>query len=472
MRRGAGAPRAPLRVRVRPARALAPLALAALLACAAAPRALWLVGLNSSGGNSRAAPPAALRVRAATARARAGASSDAGAPVALVAAAGAPSRHPALRWRRWGRLRARDCALLRASLRALPAACAAPIARETTPAGPGRAAAGIREAPLPLLVTGVGRSGTKFAVGLLRALGLDVAHDDAPPGADGAASWVLAFAPRLANSSGAFAHPLRRDCDFPYFAPAPASVARRFALVLHQVRDPRDVVASRVTNAWLFGDAGYIARRTDIIARGGDNGVAAKALRHWVTWNSWVETVADARYRMEDLAEDETLAGALCAAAAVVARGGIAARDALAADAESVRVAGRPSSSAWLGKVAPSSPWLPGSQAAAATRCPGNVTALRDAFEAAGGGRNAGRCPPNSRKPECVGKAGNDTAQVRLTPHLTRTRLICVRASQHCACSRSVIALMHTYLFLLTHRHSNRRVPGAPSATAGQSSPA
>ena len=68
MRRGAGAPRAPLRVRVRPARALAPLALAALLACAAACGALAIGGL----GAAEAAHPAAAAAEEALAGLRAG----------------------------------------------------------------------------------------------------------------------------------------------------------------------------------------------------------------------------------------------------------------------------------------------------------------------------------------------------------------------------------------------------------------
>ena len=52
---------------------------------------------------------------------------------------------------------------------------------------------------------------------------------DAPPGPDGACSWVLAFK----ATRGRFEHPLRRDCDYPYFAPNLNGA--RFGLVLHQV---------------------------------------------------------------------------------------------------------------------------------------------------------------------------------------------------------------------------------------------
>ena len=42
----------------------------------------------------------------------------------------------------------------------------------------------------PLLVTGTGRSGTKYMMKLLKELEFQVAHDDKPPLSDGAVSWV------------------------------------------------------------------------------------------------------------------------------------------------------------------------------------------------------------------------------------------------------------------------------------------
>jgi len=52
----------------------------------------------------------------------------------------------------------------------------------------------------PLLITGTGRAGTRFAALSFRAAGYGLAHDDGRLGRDGAVSWPLAL--RETNSLG------------------------------------------------------------------------------------------------------------------------------------------------------------------------------------------------------------------------------------------------------------------------------
>ena len=199
------------------------------------------------------------------------------------------------------------------------------------------------------------------------------------------------------------------------------------------MRNPLDVVASRVTNGWLFQQGGYVDRHTAIgnavtssHSRGGggtsiggtqrrllggpagleldhgkETGARAnftdserrallKSLQHWVTWNSFVERIADARYRMEDLASDVSLAGAVCEVAATAVA---AIRSGDEQAASSLRLASARFDA---------QPSLTGTtnDEDVARECPGYAS-LRAAFASAGGGARV-VCPPNSRKPECV----------------------------------------------------------------------
>ena len=65
----------------------------------------------------------------------------------------------------------------------------------------------------PLLITGVGRSGTRFAAKTLTATGYDVAHDDARCGRVGASSWPLAIREGVVAPGivGIFQHPAFPD---------------------------------------------------------------------------------------------------------------------------------------------------------------------------------------------------------------------------------------------------------------------
>jgi hypothetical protein len=128
-----------------------------------------------------------------------------------------------------------------------------------------------------LLITGCGRSGTKYITHLLRRLGLDVRHERM--GADGIASWAMA----VDADSVAWGVP-SRHYDFDD--------------VFHQVRDPRQVIASATTfkpDSWSF-----ICAHTPISL---DDPILLRAAKYWYYWNLEAEKVARWRYRIETFDE-------------------------------------------------------------------------------------------------------------------------------------------------------------------------
>ena len=178
----------------------------------------------------------------------------------------------------------------------------------------------------PLLITGVGRSGTRFAAKTLTARGYDVAHDDARVGRVGAASWPLAI------REGAYAYQL------PNFAQVNAGFRGpnprwRFRRVFHQTRDPLKTVLSRANSVgmmvspWsysdplLFRDAlGFCPgfpptteleawRRDRRAVQGGAPWTPEVRLRvalfHYVFWHDWVKAYADWTYKVEEFDADE-----------------------------------------------------------------------------------------------------------------------------------------------------------------------
>ena len=124
-----------------------------------------------------------------------------------------------------------------------------------------------------LLITGCGRSGTKYITHLLRRLGLDVRHERM--GRDGIASWGMA----VDAGAVAWGVPMR---DF------------AFEQVFHQVRDPREVIASATTfkpDSWAF-----ICAHTPIPL---DEPVLLRAAKYWYYWNLEAEKIAHWRYRID-----------------------------------------------------------------------------------------------------------------------------------------------------------------------------
>jgi hypothetical protein len=127
-----------------------------------------------------------------------------------------------------------------------------------------------------LLVTGCGRSGTKYTSFVLRRLSLDVPHERL--GRDGVSAWTLGGPP----------------AGRPY---GPSGVLR-FEHVFHQVRHPLHTIAS----ATSFGAEswGYICAYTSCTP---DEPVLVRAARYWLDWNERVERIASWRYRIEALPE-------------------------------------------------------------------------------------------------------------------------------------------------------------------------
>ena len=96
----------------------------------------------------------------------------------------------------------------------------------------------------PLLVTGMGRSGTAFTHKTLKARGFDFAHDDMPVGKHGAASWILAIreGPQDGSVKIPFAFPSFANLDRSFMG---AAAKARFNVVVHQVRNPLKAIVSR-----------------------------------------------------------------------------------------------------------------------------------------------------------------------------------------------------------------------------------
>jgi hypothetical protein len=127
---------------------------------------------------------------------------------------------------------------------------------------------------LLLLVTGCGRSGTKYISFVLRRLRRDVPHERL--GRHGVCAWTMAGPTE----------------DRPY---GPCE-ALRFEHVFHQVRDPLEAIASATT----FGDESwrYICANTPCSL---DEPVLVRSARYWLAWNMRVERIATWRYRIEAL---------------------------------------------------------------------------------------------------------------------------------------------------------------------------
>jgi hypothetical protein len=126
-----------------------------------------------------------------------------------------------------------------------------------------------------LLVTGAGRSGTKYVCFVLRRLGLDVRHERI--GRDGIASWCMAV-----------------DADrAPWGVPRSAY---EFTNVFHQVRHPLAAIASCTT----FKDESWRFIRESVGCTP-DESVLLRAAQYWLLWNERAEAGATWRYRIEDL---------------------------------------------------------------------------------------------------------------------------------------------------------------------------
>jgi hypothetical protein len=140
----------------------------------------------------------------------------------------------------------------------------------------------------PLLITGTGRSGTKYTMSVLRSLGYNISHDDAKRiGSDGAVAWPLAVKGRG---------------PYPKWASKPGKA--RFRALIHQVRDPLASIPSRAAHIKPLLEPFVVAQTPEMkrMAPAFRNNSMAVALLHYVTWNSLIEKQhPDFRFRVEHL---------------------------------------------------------------------------------------------------------------------------------------------------------------------------
>lgn len=127
-----------------------------------------------------------------------------------------------------------------------------------------------------ILITGCGRSGTKFTSHLIKNLGLNVKHEK--PGKNGTIDWHLA--PILKN------------------------IHSDFNVILHQVRHPIKVISSmQNTNSWKYIEKFLPqTKNKDIIHR---------SMIYWFKWNQMVEPYAHFRYQLEEI-EEEIVFNEIC----------------------------------------------------------------------------------------------------------------------------------------------------------------
>lgn len=128
------------------------------------------------------------------------------------------------------------------------------------------------------LITGCGRSGTKYITRVLQKAGLDVEHEGY--GKDGSVSFILAFEPDW--------YPCYHDED---------NVIKEFDVVLHQVRHPLKVIKSFMTVA---SDAtwDYVYHHIPITS---DMNLIDRTVRYWYYWNLQAESISEMTYRIENL---------------------------------------------------------------------------------------------------------------------------------------------------------------------------
>ena len=141
-----------------------------------------------------------------------------------------------------------------------------------------------------LLITGCGRSGTKFASRWLQDKGMDVGHET--DGVHGTSSWLLAACETQAVGAklqvlAPLALPLWHDGTYDWAEP-------RF--IVHLVREPLACIASLCTvrqDTWE-----WVAQHIDLDP---EWPTLKKALHYWVKWNLLAERMADMRVHVESI---------------------------------------------------------------------------------------------------------------------------------------------------------------------------
>jgi len=119
-----------------------------------------------------------------------------------------------------------------------------------------------QEATPKILITGCGRSGTRYVSEALKEWGLDVGHEI--EGKNGTADWYKALNPK------------------------------GYDLVLHQVRHPLDAIMTLHTlsdQSWEFISKNTTVKESDPMD--------LKCMKYWFEWNLMAEHFSIATYRVE-----------------------------------------------------------------------------------------------------------------------------------------------------------------------------
>ena len=133
------------------------------------------------------------------------------------------------------------------------------------------------------VITGSGRSGTRYAAELLTRSGLPCAHQMVYHEHSDRPGEKVSWGPFVGDAT-AFAAPFVKQMTD--------------TLVIHQVRNPRWVIPSLIKNSHVIGQAGsdpgvaFMARHTQGIAAIPD--LFERAAAQWTQWNLLVEELADA----------------------------------------------------------------------------------------------------------------------------------------------------------------------------------
>lgn len=129
-----------------------------------------------------------------------------------------------------------------------------------------------------LLITGCGRSGTKYITKVLQESGIGVVHEHGM-GPQGCVSWLMA-----AEVDWAPWGPLSKNFSFKH--------------IFHQVRDPIKVIQSVYNFQPLVGWKWICRVIPQILIT--DNNIT-KSAKYWYYWNLMTERKAEWTYRVEDI---------------------------------------------------------------------------------------------------------------------------------------------------------------------------
>lgn len=127
-----------------------------------------------------------------------------------------------------------------------------------------------------MLITGCGRSGTRYISTLLKNMGIDVPHE-VKMGKHGISSWLMA----VPNVS----YPWGPQCN-----------KKAFTHIVHQVRDPLKTITSLSTFSPISWE--YISRYIRIRPK---DSVLLKSMKYWFRWNRMANKISGYSYRIEDI---------------------------------------------------------------------------------------------------------------------------------------------------------------------------